>query len=320
MSEDKTMFFVSSEEKILIAVEDQQTREFISALLLGEGYLVKSCSSQEDAVSLLTQEPFNLIIADFESPHINGRDICKSVRGNLRLRYTSIILVMTSKEPLDKIKGIYSGADDYIEQPIEPGELMARVKASLVRMKRDLEANPLTKLPGNVTLSKELESRIRADKPLAVAYLDLNKFKEFNDRYGFERGDKIILHTAQLMIESIEKKGNATDFIGHIGGDDFMFISTPDCAEVISQLIISEFDKKIPSYYDEEDRKKGYIITKSRSGQLAKIPLLSVSLGIVTNEFRKFSHIGEIVQCATELKSYAKTFGKSIYVKDRRKG
>jgi diguanylate cyclase (GGDEF)-like protein len=320
MTEENSIPFISNEEKILIAVENQQAQEFISALLSGEGYLVKAYSNQTEALKLLTKEAFNLIIADFESPHINGRDMCKAIRGNLRLRYTSIILVMTSKEPLDKIKGIYSGADDYIEQPIEPGELMARVKASLVRMKRDLEANPLTKLPGNVTLSKELEIRIRSEKPLATAYLDLNKFKEFNDRYGFERGDQIILYTAQLMIDSIEKKGNTTDFIGHIGGDDFMFISTPDCAEEISQLIVGEFDKKILSYYDEEDRKKGYIITKSRSGQLAKIPLLSVSIGIVTNEFRKFSHIGEIVQCVTELKSYAKTFGKSIYVKDRRKG
>ncbi|MBU0503784.1 MAG: diguanylate cyclase [Candidatus Omnitrophota bacterium] len=311
--------YESSQSNILIVIHDDEIRDFISALLTGENYNVKVCFTQTEALSLLKKEQFNLIISDFQAFYINGIEICKQLRSNFRFRHISAILVIDKKNPLDKMKGIFSGADDYIEIPIDAGELLVRVKASLVRLGRDLEANALTKLPGNVSLLKELDSRIKSGVPLAIGYLDLNKFKEFNDCYGFEKGDQIIHHTASIIINSLEKFGNSTDFLSHIGGDDFVLISTPECIEKISQEIVIEFDKSIGSFYNENDREKGYITAKNRRGDLCRIPLLSVSIGIATNEHIRFSHIGEVIQVATELKSYAKTLGGSVFVKDRRK-
>lgn len=311
--------YAPGQDNILIVIHDDEIREFAAALLIGETYNVKVCLTQADALNILKKEQFNLIICDFQAPYINGIEICKLIRGNFRFRHISAILVMDQKNPMDKIKGIYSGADDYIETPIDAGELLVRVKASLVRLDRDLEANALTKLPGNVSLLKELESRIKTNAPLAIGYLDLNKFKEFNDCYGFEKGDQVINHTASIIMNTLEKMGNPEDFLGHIGGDDFVFISAPELIEEISREIVEEFDKTIGSLYNEEDREKGYIITKNRRGDLCRIPLLSVSIGIATNEHAKFSHIGEVIQIATELKAYAKTLGGSVFVKDRRK-
>jgi diguanylate cyclase (GGDEF)-like protein len=307
------------ESTILVVVRDQQINSLVCELASGEGYKVKSCQSQAEAKELLDKESFTLIISDFQAPLINGIELCKYIRSNFRLRHLSVILLMNTKEdPLNKIKGIYAGADDFLEVPFEAGELLVRIKASLVRLTRDLEANPLTKLPGNVSLSKELEERIKAQLPLAVGYVDLNKFKEYNDKYGFEKGDKIIFHTASIIMQSLQKWGNATDFLGHVGGDDFIFITTPDCAEVICKQIVEEFDKTVLSFYNEEDIEKGYTMAKNRRGDLCKIPLLSVSIGVSTNENRKFIHIAETIQIATELKHYAKTLGGSVYVKDRR--
>ncbi|MFH1398083.1 MAG: response regulator [Candidatus Omnitrophota bacterium] len=311
--------YTPGQNNILIVIHDDEVREFILALLTGENYNVKICLTQTDALDLLKKEQFNLIISDFQAPYINGIEICKLIRGNFRFRHISVILVMDQRNPLDKIKGIYSGADDYIEIPIDAGELLVRIKASLVRLGRDLEANALTKLPGNVSLLKELELRIKTNAPLAIGYLDLNKFKEFNDCYGFDKGDQIINHTASIIMNVLEKIGKPTDFLGHIGGDDFVFICVPELIEKISQDIVDEFDKTIGSFYNEEDKEKGYIIAKNRRGDFCRIPLLSVSIGIATNEQSKFSHIGEVIQIATELKSYAKTLGGSAFVKDRRK-
>lgn len=308
-----------SDGNILLLVEDSKSQEYLSALLQGEGYNVVVAVTQPQAIELLGQYPFNLIILDFENQRINGIELCKSIRGNFRLRHINILLLMDTKDPLTKIKGIYAGADDYVEKPIDAGEILVRVKASLVRLTRDLDANPLTKFPGNVSLLRELEERTRNQIPLAAGYVDLCKFKEFNDRYGFERGDQIILHTALILSSALGALGNVTDFLGHIGGDDFIFLTTPDCAEDICQRIIGDFDKTIVSFYDKEDRSSGYITTKNRSGQLCKVPIMNISIGLVTNDNRKFNHIGEIVQIITELKQYAKTLGKSIYVKDRRK-
>lgn len=309
----------SSEGDILLIVNEPQIQEFLCAILIEEGYQVQTCNSQSDAFEILKKQPFNLVIADFLSPGINGIDICKHIRNNFNLRHLSIILVMDRKEPMDKIKGIYAGADDYVEKPFEPGEFLARVKASLVRITRDLDANPLTKLPGNISLLKELEVRIKSNALFAVGYLDLNKFKEFNDRYGFELGDKVICQTAEIIIKNLERGGTASDFLGHIGGDDFIFVTSPDRAEEISRGIVDDFDKSIPSFYNEEDRTRGYIITKARTGEISEVPILSVSIAIITNENRKISHVGEISQIAAELKKFAKTIGGSVYVKDRRK-
>jgi diguanylate cyclase (GGDEF)-like protein len=309
----------SSEGDILLIVNEPQTQEFLCALLTGEGYQVQNCNNQSEAFEILKRQTFNLVIADFLSPTINGMDICKHIRGNFNLRHLSIILIMDNKEPMDKIKGIYSGADDYVEKPFEAGEFLARVKASLVRITRDLDANPLTKLPGNISVLKELETRVKSNVLFAVGYLDLNKFKEFNDRYGFELGDKVICQTAQVIIKNLEKFGIAGDFLGHIGGDDFIFVTSPECAEEISRGIVDDFDKSILSFYSEEDRTRGYIITKTRTGEISEVPILSISIAIVTNEIRKFTHVGEISQVAAELKKFAKAVGGSIYVKDRRK-
>jgi diguanylate cyclase (GGDEF)-like protein len=308
-----------SEGDILVIVSDPQEREFLDALLTGEGYVVKKCSSQAEACDAMAKQVLTLVVCDYFAPAINGIEICKLIRGKYNLRHLSIILLMPDKDPMAKIKGIYAGADDYVEKPFEPAEFLARVKASLVRVTRDLDANPLTKLPGTISLLKELEARLHTHEPFAVAYLDLNKFKEFNDRYGFEMGDQIIFHTGQIVIKALEKNGNHADFLGHIGGDDFIFITTPDKAEEISRMIVDDFDKTVLSFFSQEDRERGYMVTKNRNGDISQVPLLSVSIGIITNEYRKFSHVGEVSQVAAELKKYAKSVGGSIYVKDRRK-
>lgn len=308
----------SSGGSILVLVEDNPTQELLSGLLQGEGYATTAAHSQIEALDILSRESFSMVILDFESSRIKGIEFCKKIRKNFRLRHINLILLMNTNDPLNKIKGIYAGADDYIDKPIEAAEFLARVKSSLVRMTRDLDANPLTKLPGNVSLLRELEERTKSHIPMAVGYLDLAKFKEFNDRYGFEKGDKVIAHAANIISKSLEELGNSTDFVGHIGGDDYIFITTPDCLDAVCKKIIDDFDKSIVSFYDEEDRKQGFIVTKNRMGQLNKIPIMTICIGVATNENRKFLHIGEIIQIFTELKVYAKTLGKSIYVKDRR--
>lgn len=310
---------IQPEGNILIVISDTQTQDFLAALLTGEGYKVRICLSQVEAFEILAKETFSLAIVDFVSTYINGIEFCKKIRGDFILLHMCIILAMNTKDPMDKIKGIYAGADDYIETPFEPAELLVRIKSSLVRMARYLDANPLTKLPGNVSILKEIENRIKTGALFAVGYLDLNKFKEFNDCYGFEIGDKVICHTALTIINALEKLGGTSNFLGHIGGDDFIFIAGPDCIEEICRQIVENFDKSIGSFYNEEDRGRGYIIIKNRTGQLSKIPILSLAIGIITNEHRPLSHVGEIVQIGTELKNYAKTFGKSIYIKDRRR-
>jgi|WetSurMetagenome_2_1015567.scaffolds.fasta_scaffold278586_2 PleD family two-component response regulator len=307
-----------TEGSILVIINDQESRDLLSQLLTGEGYQVFSCSTEAEALEVLEKKLFNLVICDFAAQDIRGIEVAKHIRAKFNLRHLSMILIIDNKDSINKIKGIYAGADDYVEKPFEPAEFLARVKASFVRMIRDLDANPLTKLPGNTSVFKELETWIKSQMLFAVGYVDLNKFKEFNDNYGFEVGDKIIYFTAQVIIRALREFGQPTDFLGHIGGDDFIFITSVDCWEGISKCIVSEFEKGKIEFLSQQDLERGYLVTKDRKGEISQIPILGISVAVVTNEYRTFSHVAQLSQVAAELKHYVKSLGGSAFAKDRR--
>jgi diguanylate cyclase (GGDEF)-like protein len=248
-----------------------------------------------------------------------GRQVCMEVKKDILLRHLPIIMITGKGEIDDKVDGINAGADDYVVKPFEPKELLARIRMVLRRAEIDLEANPLTRLPGNVSILGELSRRIESKALFAVCYLDLDKFKAYNDKYGFEHGDEVIRQTGRILIQAIHEIGNPNDFIGHIGGDDFVIVTSPNVVDGLCKRIIADFEKTAPSFYNETDRKKGYIIGHDRQGKEQKIPLLSISIGVVTNEFRKIEHVAQIGEIGAELKGYAKRLERSNYVKDKRK-
>ena len=180
-----------------------------------------------------------------------------------------------------------------------------------------LDANPLTKLPGNISINVNLEKCLKQQTPFSVCYIDIDEFKAFNDRYGFEAGDKAIQKTAHILKEAL-KNANPADFIGHIGGDDFILITTPDKVDSLCKEAISNFDRQIPSLYSSEDRKNGYIISKNRQGETKKFPLMSISIAVITNVHTKITHLAQIGELGAELKKYAKSLKGSVYVKNKR--
>jgi diguanylate cyclase (GGDEF)-like protein len=217
------------------------------------------------------------------------------------------------------VGGLDAGADDYVVKPFEPKELLARIRMVLRRTARDLEANPLTRLPGNVSILNELSRHLENKSLFAVCYLDLNKFKAYNDKYGFEHGDDVIRETGRILIGAVAQCGNHDDFIGHIGGDDFVVVTTPNTVDSLCQKVIADFEKVAPSFYNEIDRKNGFTIAHDRKGKEQKVLLLSISIGVVTNESRKIEHVAQIGEIGAELKKYAKSLERSNYVKDKRK-
>jgi len=305
-------------EKILIADDDPDILDVIRITLESEGYEVLEAHDGKEAVDMVKKSTPDLLITDFKMPRICGDEVCRILKQDILIQHMPIIMLTGKGEVIDKIEGINAGADDYIVKPFEPQELVARVKMVLRRTARDLDANPLTKLPGNVSIINELRMRITENELFAVCYVDLDKFKAFNDKYGFEKGDEVIKNTARILISSVQEKGTPQDFIGHIGGDDFVVVTAPDKVDALCKKIIADFTSMVPGLYNKEDLEKGYIIGKDRQKKTRKIPLLSISIGIVTNEKRKINHVGEVGELGAELKEYAKSLPGSNYVKERR--
>lgn len=306
--------------KILIADDDPDIRDILKISLSEENYEVIEAANGEEALNSIHTKSPDLVLLDYQMPILDGREVCRLVKKDLLLRHLPIIMVTGKGEVSDKIGGIDAGADDYIVKPFEPKELLARIRMIIRRTERDLEANPLTRLPGNVSILNELSKRLESKAMFAVCYVDLDKFKAYNDIYGFEHGDEVIRETARILIRAVQAAGSPEDFIGHIGGDDFVVVTTLELADAICKYIIENFDKESPFFYNESDRQKGYIIAHDRQGKEQKVSLLSISIGVVTNEFRKIEHVAQVGEIGAELKSFAKSLEKSNYVKDKRVG
>src|SRR3989338_5823345 len=305
-------------EKILTVDDDPDILDVLKLTLSDVYEVIQAANGQEGLHLAQTKSP-NLIICDYKMPVMDGRQLCQALKKDILMQHVPIIMLTGKGEVQDKVGGIDAGADDYIVKPFEPNELLARIKMILRRTERSLDANPLTHLPGNVSIMEEIHERIDTGKIFAVGYADLDKFKSYNDKYGFERGDEVIRETARILIKSVSERGGVDAFVGHIGGDDFVFVCHNDRADAIAEKITEEFDKIAPKFYNEEDRKNGFILTKDRQGNQVKISFLAISIGIVSNKQLKIKHIAQIGEIGAELKKYAKSLDGSVFVRNKRR-
>lgn len=303
--------------KILTVDDDPDILDVLEATLQNE-YEVVTAVNGKEVFERIKCNKFDLIILDYLLPDIKGTDICEQLRKDPLLVNIPILMLTGKGEVENKVKGLEAGVDDYVVKPFIPAELLARVKMLIRRANINLDANPLTRLPGNVSIIKELERRLQNKEKFAVLYIDLDDFKAFNDYYGFERGDKVIKEMAYILINSIHQVGTSYDFIGHIGGDDFVVITATEKAEEVAKKIILDFDKKIVDFYNPRDRLVGYIEVEDRRGEKRRFKFMTISIGIVIVTPQRFEHVAQISSCGAEVKSVAKKFPYSRYVFDRR--
>lgn len=211
-----------------------------------------------------------------------------------------------------------AGADEVLTSMFSPAEQLARLDAMLIRTERDVSVHPSTRLPGTTEIERQIRRHLSGGGEFAVCYADLDHFKEFNDRYSYYDGDRVIYLLSRILHDVVRGITSSKGFVGHIGGDDFIFIIPREEISGVCTEILNVFDTLIPLQYNDQDRRAGYFFGKDRRGQLHRVPLMTLSIGIVTNQHRKFSHPAQLSELATEMKSYAKTLPGSVFVIDRR--
>ncbi len=307
-----------SQGKILTIDDDPDILDVLE-LTLSELYDVVQAPNGKEGLELAQTENPDLIITDYMMPVMTGPEFCKEIKKDMLLMNIPVIMLTGKGEVKDKIDGLAAGADDYLVKPFEPDELLARIKGIMRRTESSLDANPLTHLPGNTSIMEEIQRRISEKQMFAVGYSDLDKFKVYNDKYGFEKGDEVIKFTSRILVKAVRKKGEAKAFVGHIGGDDFVYICEDVHADDVAKAIIEEFDALSPSLYNDEDKNAGYIVGKDRQGNEIKCGLLSISIGIVSNKQQPINHPAQVGEIGAELKKYAKGFDNSVFVRDQRK-
>src|SRR5688572_24014572 len=238
--------------------------------------------------------------------------------------FTAIIpaLVLSGSHEAERIQEWFAaGADEIFSGVFPPAEQRARLDALLVRTQRDVSVHPSTRMPGTTEIEREIRRRLETATPeFAVCYADLDHFKEYNDRYSYYDGDRVIFILSRILRDVVKGLCPDDGFVGHIGGDDFIVVLPIQRVPEVCGEIISVFDNLIPLQYNTQDRRAGYFFGKDRRGQLHRVPLMTLSIGIVTNEHRVFTHPAQVSELATEMKSYAKTLPGSVFVVDRRRG
>ena len=240
-----------------------------------------------------------------------------SIKKEFNLRIIPLLLMVDSLD-FEFLLAKADIVDDFIITSEGTAETILRIEYAFKRLDRVADNNPLTGLPGNTSIAKTIKRVIYSKKPYAVAYVDLDNFKSYNDTYGFSKGDEMIKNLARIILNSVVEFSPEDYFVGHIGGDDFVFIVPLDRMEKICQEIIKRFDSTVPYFVGSKDLDQGYFMCKNRQGKMCKIPLPSVSIAVVPVYENKFNHIGEVTERAAEVKSVVKKMKGSNYFIDRR--
>lgn len=307
--------------RVLVVDDDRNLRKVIATNLEMERFEVETAADGSEALEKLLDRQVDVVLLDVMMPHMDGYEVARRIRAhaNPLISHVPIIMVTARGETDDKLRGFEAGADDYITKPFGTQELVARVRAKIRRVETDSSLSPLTRLPGNLAIEAELRKRIASGGEFAILYLDLDSFKAFNDVYGFTHGDEAIKLVASAAVDVVRRRGTDADFVGHIGGDDFIVATAPDRAEEIAQNVIDVFDAEIRKLYSSKDLRHGYIETRDRRGTLNRFPIMSLSIAIVSNDRRPFNHYNQIGEAAAELKRYAKSISGSVFVKEKRR-
>lgn len=302
---------------VVFSPDGQPVPESIRAWLDKNRLPTLTVSVADDLMAAALRSRPRLAIIDARHHPVAALKGCQRLKGD---SYTGIVpaLVLVRDDLTSFAAAFDVFADEVLRDGTDVMEVSLRVEALLRRSDRDTYVHPSTRLPGGLEIETEIMRRLEADEFFAACYADLDHFKEYNDRYSYYDGDRVIRILSKILHDVVKGTVDERGFVGHIGGDDFLFVIPVPAVQEVCSEIVSVFDAIVPFQYSEQDRRAGYYFGKDRRGQLHKVPLMTVSIGVVTNERRRFTHPSQVSELATEMKSYAKSLPGSVFTIDRR--
>jgi PleD family two-component response regulator len=305
-------------QRILVVDDDRALVDYLRRHLEAAGFQVEDVADASETWKALHRAVPDLVLLDIDMPSGDGLALLRGIASDRTTAAVPVIVVTARQRSHDRVRALRLGADDYITKPFDVEELAARVRTVLRRTRQLRDLSPLTGLPGNVGITRELAARIKRQGPLAVIHVDIDNFKSFNDTYGFLRGDGVISFCAQCLQEAAERAHAEGAFVGHVGGDDFVVLLDPSDVVGFCEYALQRWDEGIRSRYDPADAERGGVLIADRRGVMNDFPLASISMGVATNEQRQFTSEWEASAVAAEMKEHAKRHAGSTYKVDRR--
>lgn len=286
-----------SKPRILVVEDDFDISNMLRIYFQSQGYEVAVAPRGGDALEMCRQQLPNIVVLDIMLPDIDGYEVCRQLRSNLRTSHIPIIFLTQLDERSDKIHGLELGADDYITKPFDVEELRLRVKNAIARATYESLTNPTTGLPSARLIEDQLRWLLRRDK-WGVIYIGIERLEAFKDVYGFVAADEVLRYTAMVLGETADAIGTPEDFIGHIGGNDFLVITRQELIRQMVQDMTRRFFKGIVTHYDFKTRQQGYLLLRDETGNEQKVGLMELVVGAITNDDGPFTDIREITEAA----------------------
>lgn len=302
--------------KAVVIVKDQFD-EGLSRIVSDVFESVQILRSDEDIISLIYMDPPDIILIDRSYLLKHDNTIVKEFRTNTIYGHLPIV-PLYGEEDLNDVSWQDMPVDDFIIETDSEAVIRSRLEFISRRTKRELDTNPLTRLPGNESIIRYIQNMFDGGSEVAIAWVDIDNFKPYNDRYGFSRGDEVLLATARIITNAVKEIKSEETFVGHVGGDDYVFICPIAHVRQLCEEIVSRFDMVIRNFYNDDDLEQGGIVSTSRSGETKRFPVMSISLAVVVNEGKRYKHYGQASQDATDIKRYVKGIEGSNYMIDRR--
>ncbi len=285
--------------RLLVVEDDIDIGNMLKIYFSGMEFDVDVAVRGGDALEKTKQVLPHLIVLDIMLPDIDGYEVCRTLRTNMRTSHIPVIFLTQKDERSDKLQGLELGADDYITKPFDIEELKLRVQGAIRRSERESLTDPRSGLPAGRLIEDQLRRIIRQK---GWSFLDarINNFESFKDVYGFVAGDDVLRFTAMLIGEVVDELGTNSDFIGHAGGDNFIIITVEGQADAMKARLKERFDNEVQTHYNFMDRQQGFVQAPAADGTTIKVPFMTMSIGIVSPSMQSFADIREITELAAE--------------------
>jgi DNA-binding response OmpR family regulator len=285
--------------RLLIVEDDPDISNMLRIYFSGQNYEVDTAMRGSTALEKTRQVMPHLIVLDIMLPDIDGYEVCRNLRTNTRTSHIPVIFLTQKDERSDKLQGLELGADDYITKPFDIEELKLRVQNAVARSERESLTDPQSGLPAGRLIEDQLRRVIR-EQNWALMDIRINHFEPFKDVYGFIAANDVLRFAGMLLGEVVDELGNAGDFIGHAGGDNFVIITGENAAPLVSRRIKDRFNEEVQTHYNFMDRQLGYIVAHDDDGDNRQFPLMTIALGMVSPSTHQFADIREITEMASE--------------------
>lgn len=295
-----------SKERILVVEDDVDIANMLKIYFEAQGYETLTAGRGQDALEVSRRLLPNVVVLDIRLPDIDGYEVCRQLRSNLRTSHIPILFLTQKDDRSDKIAGLELGADDYITKPFDIEELRLRLQNALRRASYESLTSPVTGLPSSRLIEDQLKRLLRT-KGWSVIYSGVNDFAPFTNVYGFVAGDDVLRFIAMIVTEVVNELGTPDDFIGHVGGDDFLVITHGGKEGQLEREIRTRFADGIASFYSYQDRERGALLVEDAAGETRKTPLMTLATGVITDRTMPFSDIREITEVASEIRRKSST-------------